>query len=123
MRSQSSRESLTKLPAPPIPALLNTRSTWLAACPSSSSSRNRSTCASSDTSQAWPVTRTPGGASACAMAAVSATVSASMSQVATEHPAAASWRASSRPMPEPPPVTTASFPPNESTARRLPLVS
>jgi hypothetical protein len=39
-----------------MPALLNTRSTWSLACSASSSSRNRSTCASSDTSQAWLVT-------------------------------------------------------------------
>ena len=37
------------------------------------------------------------------------------SHAATEQPCAASWRTSSRPMPEPPPVTTASFPLKEST--------
>src|SRR5271170_1452571 len=41
-------------------------------------------------------------------------VSGLKSHAATEHPAAASWMTSSRPMPEPPPVTTASFPVNES---------
>src|SRR5664279_3448547 len=56
------------------------------------------------------------------MTAVSATASAFRSQAATEHPCAVSCRASSRPMPEPPPVTTASFPVNESTApAHLPL--
>src|SRR5580698_11432764 len=55
------------------------------------------------------------------MAAACPTESAFRSQAATEHPSAASWRTSSRPMPEPPPVTTASFPLNESTARHLPL--
>lgn len=41
---------------------------------------------------------------------------ARQSHAATEHPCAASCRTSSRPMPEPPPVTTASFPENDSTA-------
>src|SRR5579863_186460 len=45
---------------------------------------------------------------------VSAIVSGFRSQPATEHPCAASCRVSSRPMPDPPPVTTASFPANES---------
>src|SRR5450755_598187 len=80
------------------------------ACPSSSSSRNRRTCASSDTSQAWLVTRTTGGAPARAVAAASATAPEFRSHAATEQPCAASWRTSSRPMPEPPPVTTASLP-------------
>src|SRR5262249_20817796 len=97
-----------------MPALLTTRSTCSVACAVSSSSRNRSTCASSATSQAWLVTTTPGGAPSRATAAVSATASAFRSQAATEHPCAASWRTSSRPMPEPPPVTTASLPENES---------
>src|SRR6516162_11558033 len=41
---------------------------------------------------------------------VSATPSGNISHIATSHPAAASCSASSRPMPEPPPVTTAIFP-------------
>ena len=61
-----------------------------------------------------------GGAPACARAATSATASAFRSQAATEQPSATSWRRSSRPIPEPPPVTTASLPLNESTARHLP---
>ena len=39
-----------------------------------------------------------------------------MSHAATWHPSAASWITSSRPMPVPPPVTTASFPSNDSIA-------
>ena len=54
-----------------------------------------------------------------AMATVSAMVSGCKSQAATEQPWAASWRVSSRPMPEPPPVTTASFPVNESMTMML----
>ena len=57
-----------------------------------------------------------GQGAARAIPAVCATVSACQSQAATQQPAAASWRVSSRPMPEPPPVTTASLPENESTA-------
>jgi hypothetical protein len=76
----------------------------------------RRTCASSETSQAWPVTATPGGAAARAVAAVTATESGFRSNAATEQPCAASWRTSSRPMPEPPPVTIASLPVIESTA-------
>ena len=57
----------------------------------------------------------PDPASARASAAVSATASGCQSQAATEHPCAANWRTSSRPMPEPPPVTTASLEVNEST--------
>src|SRR6516165_6782033 len=118
-RSHSSRRLRTKLSPPPAPALLKTRSTWSLACSASSSSRNRSTCASSATSQTWPVTRTPDGASACARATVSAMVSGFRSQAATAQPCAASWRVSSRPMPDPPPVTTASFAVNESIAMML----
>jgi len=116
VRSQSWRRPLTKLSPPPIPALLNTRSTWLAAWAWSRSSRNRSTCGSSETSQVWLVTRTPVPALAWASVAVSVTVPGFRSQVATEQPRAASCRTSSRPMPEPPPVTTASFPVKESIA-------
>src|SRR5579864_4400579 len=123
VRSHASRVSLTKLLPPPIPALLNTTSTWSLACAASSSSRNRRTCASSATSHSWLVTRTPAGAPSLAVAAVCATASVCTSHVATEDPCAASWRTSSRPMPEPPPVTTASFPANESIARDLPQVA
>ena len=58
----------------------------------------------------------PDGASACARSTVSAIVSGFRSQPTTEQPCAASCRVSSRPMPDPPPVTTASFPANESIA-------
>src|ERR1700744_3639411 len=103
-----------KLPPPPMPALLKTRSTWSAAGAASTSSRNRSTCASSDTSQVWLVTVAPEGAPALARAAVSATASSCTSHAATEQPSAASCLTSSRPIPEPPPVTTASLPANDS---------
>ena len=72
-------------------------------------------CASSETSQAWLVTRTPGPASARARDAVSATAPGCQSQAATEQPCAASCRTSSRPMPEPPPVTAASLPAKDSS--------
>jgi hypothetical protein len=62
-------------------------------------------CASSETSQTWLVTRTPGGAAAHAVAAVTATKSGFRSHAATEQPCAASWRTSSRPIPEPPPAS------------------
>src|SRR5947208_271425 len=100
-----------KLPPPPIPALLNTRLTCSLACWLTTSSRKRRTSSSADTSHTCVVTRLP----AWARPAVSLTPAASMSQVATEQPSAASWRTSSRPMPKPPPVTMATFPPNEST--------
>src|SRR5436190_12431031 len=57
----------------------------------------------------------PAGASFSASFAVSATASAFTSHVATEQPSAASWITSSRPIPLPPPVTTASRPSNFST--------
>jgi hypothetical protein len=58
--------------------------------------------------------RTPSGAPAPDRSAVSAMASALRSHVATDAPAAASWTTSSRPMPVPPPVTTANRPSNDS---------
>src|SRR5579859_6784958 len=116
IRSHTSRSPAAKLSPPPAPALLNTRSTCPTACSLSSSSRNRSTCPSSATSQVCPVTWTPGEAAARARLTVSAIVSAFRSQAATEQPCSASCRVSSRPMPDPPPVTTASFSANDSIA-------
>src|SRR5579875_325774 len=120
VRSQSWRLSLMKLLPPPTPALLMTRSTWSLPCSLSRSWQNCRTCDSSETSHVWAVTRTSAGAPSRAMTAVAATASPCQSHAATEHPSAASWRTSSRPIPEPPPVTTASFPAKESIARHLP---
>jgi hypothetical protein len=51
---------------------------------------------------------------------VSAIASAEISHIATLQPSATSWRASSRPMPVPPPVMTAVFPANSFMGSRLP---
>ena len=70
--------------------------------------------ASTATSHVWAVMRVPGGASFSARRTVSSRWSIWTSQAAIEQPSAASWRTSSRPIPVPPPVTTASFPSNDS---------
>ena len=70
-------------------------------------SRKASTWASSETSATNVVSRVPAGASFSASDTVSAIVSSLMSHRATWQPSADSWRTSSRPMPVPPPVTTA----------------
>src|SRR4051812_1542632 len=93
-----------------MPALLNTKLTWSVSCCSSTSSRKLTTCASSPTSQEWVVMRVPAGASFSARSAVSVRLSSSRSHVATEQPSAANWMTSSRPIPVPPPVTTARRP-------------
>src|SRR4051794_5471610 len=97
-----------------MPALLKTRFTWSVSCCATTSSRKRSMAASSATSQMWTVTRVPSGAACSARSLVRASPSSLTSHVATEHPSAASWTTSSRPIPEPPPVTTARSPSNES---------
>ena len=97
-----------------MPALLNTRFTWSVACCSTTSSRNRATSAASATLQRCAVTLVPAGATSSASLTVLASVSGLRSHVATEQPSVASWMTSARPMPVPPPVTTASFP------RRIP---
>ena len=69
----------------------------------------RRTCASSDTSHTCVVIRVrpaPGLGQRLRLGHVLGDTS----QIATWQPSAASCRASSRPMPVPPPVTTASFP-------------
>ena len=64
-----------KLPPPPMPALLNSRLMWSVSCCARTSSRKRSTCASSDTSHDVGRDReSPGGASFAARGAVSASV-------------------------------------------------
>src|SRR5687768_7808551 len=125
VRSHSSRVVLRKLPPPPMPALLNTRFTWSVPCSLRTSSAKRCTSASDATSARWVVMRVPTGASFSARRAVSSRLSRLMSHAATWQPSAASWITSSRPMPVPPPVTTASFPSNDCIAcpleRRHPL--
>src|SRR5215217_8976646 len=70
--------------------------------------------ASFETSATNDDRRVPGGASCSHAARVSAMLVSDTSQMATWQPSAASWRVSSRPMPVPPPVTTASLPVNVS---------
>src|SRR5215204_651683 len=70
--------------------------------------------ASFDTSATNDDATVPAGASCSHAASVSAMLVSETSQMATWHPSAASWRVSSRPMPVPPPVTTASLPVNVS---------
>ena len=115
VRSHWARSSATTLPPPAMPALLNKRLTWSVANSDFTASRKASTCASSDTSATKVTTRVSAGASANANDLVSAIASSDTSQVATSQPAAASWRTSSRPMPVPPPVTTAMRPSSSST--------
>src|SRR6476646_7103424 len=102
-----------------MPALLNNRSTWSVSCWATTSSRKRFICPSSDTSARCVVIRTSAGASFSARLAVSSMWSTLTSHAATEHPSAASWMTSSRPIPVPPPVTTASRPANESMRSTL----
>src|SRR5262245_13572877 len=121
--SHASREPVRKLLPPPTPALLNSRSMWSVPWRSATSSRKPCIWASFVTSARCVVTRTPGGASFSARTAVSLMLSTLTSHVATEHPSAASWITSSRPIPVPPPVTTASLPTKESTRRPYPGAS
>src|SRR3954470_13385668 len=59
----------------------------------------------------WVVTRKPCGSRSTSQSRlVSAMASAETSHIATLQPSATSWRASSRPIPVPPPVMTAVFP-------------
>src|ERR1700704_4214567 len=111
VRSHCSRVLVNRLPPPPIPALLNNRWIRLVDCCSASSSRNRLSWSSIETSATWVVTRSPcGNFSTSHSPLVSAIASADTSHIATLQPSATSWRASSRPMPVPPPVMTANFP-------------
>src|SRR6516225_5975027 len=113
VRSHSSRLLVTMLPPPLIPALLNNKwilSVW---CRSATSSRNRSTCVRSATSAMCVGTRSPCGNPAAAHSlCVSARPVGETSHVAILHASATNWRTSSRPMPLPPPVTTAVLPAN-----------
>src|SRR5437764_14208634 len=102
---------VNRLPPPPIPALLNKRWILSVACCSVISSRKRLSCSSTETSATWVVMRRPCGSRSTSHSRfVSAIASAETSHIATLQPSATSWRASSRPMPVPPPVITAVFP-------------
>ena len=99
-----------------MPALLNSRSMCSVSWTADTCSRKATSCDSSDTSATNDDTTAPSGASASASSAVSAMFVADTSHMATLHPSAASWRTSSRPIPVPPPVTTAILPAKESIA-------
>src|SRR5580704_3111133 len=113
VRSHSSLLLVTMLPPPLIPALLNNKwilSVWWRPA---TSSRNRSTCVRSATSAMCVVTRSPcGNPAASHSLCVSASPVGETSHIATLQASATSWRTSSRPIPEPPPVTTAVLPTN-----------
>src|ERR1700719_2866861 len=113
VRSHSSLVLVIILPPPLIPALLNNKwilSVWWR---SATSSRNRSTCVRSATSAMCVVTRSPcGNPAASHSLCVFARPVGETSHMATLQAAAISWRTSSRPIPLPPPVTTAVLPAN-----------
>src|SRR5467141_2059583 len=113
VRSHSSLLWVTMLPPPLIPALLNNKwilSVWWRPA---TSSRNRSTCVRSATSAMCVVTRSPCGNPAASQSlCVSAKPVGETSHIATLQASATSWRTSSRPIPLPPPVTTAVLPAN-----------
>src|SRR5947208_4026216 len=113
VRSHSSLLLVTMLPPPLTPALLNNKwilSVWWRLA---TSSRNRSTCVRSATSAVCVVTRSPcGNPAASHSLCVSARPVGETSHIATLQASATSWRTSSRPIPLPPPVTTAVLPTN-----------
>src|SRR6516162_10130228 len=113
VRSHSSLLLVIMLPPPLIPALLNSKwilSVWWR---SATSSRNRSTCVRLATSTMCVVTRSPcGNPAASHSLCVSAWPVGETSHIATLQASATSWRTSSRPIPLPPPVTTAVLPAN-----------
>ena len=108
VRSHSARSCAIMLPPPPMPALLNSRWIWSVSCCLATSAAKRLTSSSSETSATWVVMRRPcGRRSTSHSRLVSAIAAADTSHMATLQPSATSWRASSRPMPVPPPVMTA----------------
>src|SRR5215472_8932436 len=112
VRSHSSLLLVIMLPPPLIPALLNNKwilSVWWR---SATSSRNRSTWVRSATSAMCVVTRSPCSPAASPSLRVSAKPVGETSHIATLQASATSWRTSSRPIPLPPPVTTAVLPAN-----------
>src|SRR5258705_8755627 len=105
--SHSDCSSSTKLPPPPMPALLNSRlmcSVWWSLA---TDVAKAATADADDTSATAALMRVPAGASSSHMDLVASRPSADTSHIETWHPSALNWRASSRPIPEPPPVTTA----------------
>src|SRR6516162_9128469 len=82
-------------------------------------SAKASTCSSIDTSAGDVATRVPWRACDRQSRLVSAMPSEDTSHIATSQPMATSCNASSRPIPEPPPVTTAIFPSKLFTAISL----
>src|SRR5216683_7403078 len=108
VRSHSPRSCTIMLPPPPMPALLNSRWILSVSCWRATSSAKRLTWSSSETSATCVVMRSPcGRRSTLHSRLVSAIAAAETSHMATLQPSATSWRASSRPMPVPPPVMTA----------------
>src|SRR5476651_1448275 len=108
VRSHSSRSATTKLEPPPMPALLNSRWILSVSCWRATSPWKRSTAGLSETSRMCVVIRRPCGRRSCRQSrSVSASPDTETSHIAMLTPSATSWRTSSRPMPEPPPVTTA----------------
>src|SRR5476649_416432 len=108
VRSHSSRSATTKLEPPPMPALLNSRWTLSVSCWRATSPWKRSTAGLSETSRICLVILKPCGRRSCRQSrSVSARPLTETSHMAMLTPSATSWRTSSRPMPEPPPVTTA----------------
>ncbi len=72
----------------------------------------------------WVVIRSPcGSRSASQSRFVSAIGAAKTSHIATLRPSATSWRTSSRPIPVPPPVTTAILPAKSFIVSYLPRIS
>src|SRR5262245_23785087 len=98
------------LPPAPMPALLKSRWMHLAAWSFTTSSRKRFTWRSSETSHTCVVTRVPAGASWRHSAWLSSMCCGETSHMAMWQPSPASSLASSRPIPVPPPVTTAILP-------------
>src|SRR5471030_532378 len=118
VRSHSSRSATTKLEPPPMPALLNSRWTLSVSCCAATSPWKRSTAGLSETSRMCVVILKPCGRRSCRQSrSVSARPLAETSHMAMLTPSATSWRTSSRPMPEPPPVTTAIRPARSFIAR------
>src|SRR5215468_6563832 len=111
VRSHSLRSCTIMLPPPPMPALLNKRWILSVSCCLATSAAKRLTSSSLATSAKWVVMRRPcGRRSASHSRLVSAIAAADTSHMAMLQPSATSWRASSRPMPVPPPVMTAILP-------------
>src|ERR1700750_1968305 len=124
VRSHCSRVLVNRLPPPPMPALLNSRWILSVFCCSASSSRKRLRLSSIETSATCVVTRRPCGSFSTSQSRlVSAIAASETSHIATLQPSATSCRASSRPIPVPPPVMTAIFPANSFMGLSAPPLS